>query len=221
MASRGTRSSHSDRVTVLIADDHPVYRSSLARSIDRRSELDLIAEVETGREALDAIREKKPQVAVVDLMFKDLSGLEILDAVKRAKLDTKIIILTGNIEPGTAYSVMAQGAAGFLSKTSKPVTVSEAISTVARGGNYLAPELHGTFVDQILTGVDAPTSTLTGREAEVLQLTAGGNSAAETAKQLNVGASTIKTHLEHTYRKLGVTDRASAVAEAMRRGWMN
>jgi len=220
VTDRTIRRNHTDRVTVLLADDHPVYRAGLARTINRRQELDLIAESESGREALDAIREQKPQVAVIDLMMHDLGGLAILDAVKREKLEAKIVVLTGNCEPGTAYSVMASGAAGFLSKTCEPTKVCETISVVARGAMYLAPELHGTFVDQILTGIEASSSTLSKREGEVLKLTAGGNTAVETAERLNVGTSTIKTHLEHTYEKLGVNDRAAAVAEAMRRGWM-
>jgi two-component system, NarL family, nitrate/nitrite response regulator NarL len=114
--------SRSERVTVIIADDHPVYRSGLARTISQRPELKLVAESESGREALDAIREHVPQVAVIDLKMPDLDGLAILNAVKRENLETKIVMLTGYAEGETAYEVMAAGAAAYISKTSEPDT---------------------------------------------------------------------------------------------------
>jgi two-component system, NarL family, nitrate/nitrite response regulator NarL len=92
-----------ERVSVVIADDHPVYRSGLARMIGQRPELKLVVEAESGREALDAIREHSPQVAVVDLKMPDLDGLAILNAVKREDIETKVVMLTGYAEGETAY----------------------------------------------------------------------------------------------------------------------
>lgn len=209
-----------ERVTVVIADDHPVYRAGLARTIDQRAELNLLAESESGREALDAIRELKPQVAVIDLKMPDLDGLAILNAVKRENLETKIIMLTGYAEGETAYEVMAAGAAAYISKTSEPNTVCETVTTVARGGTYLAPEFHGALADQIKLRATDAGPILSDREAEVLKLTAAGNSVAAIGEHLHLSSATVKTHLQHTYRKLGVSDRAAAVAEAMRRGLM-
>jgi len=210
----------SERVSVVIADDHPVYRSGLGRTIAQRPELNLLAEAESGREALDAIREHTPQVAVVDLKMPDLDGLAILNAVKRENLETKVVMLTGYAEGETAYEVMAAGAAAYISKTSEPGTVCETITTVARGGTYLAPEFHGALADQIKLRATDSGPILSDREQEVLRLTAGGNSVAKIGEHLHLSAATVKTHLQHTYRKLGVSDRAAAVAEAMRRGLM-
>lgn len=210
----------SERVTVIIADDHPVYRSGLARTIGNRPELKLLAEAESGREALDAIREHVPQVAVIDLKMPDLDGLGILNAVKRESIETKIVMLTGYAEGETAYEVMAAGAAAYISKTSEPDTVCETITTVARGGTYLAPEFHGALADQIKLRATDSGPILSDREQEVLRLTAEGNSVAQIGEHLHLSAATVKTHLQHTYRKLGVSDRAAAVAEAMRRGLM-
>ncbi|HEX6117166.1 MAG TPA: response regulator transcription factor [Solirubrobacterales bacterium] len=209
-----------ERVSVVIADDHPVYRSGLARMVGQRPELTLVAEADSGRKALDAIREHGPQVAVVDLKMPDLDGLAILNAVKREDLETKIVMLTGYAEGETAYEVMAAGAAAYLSKASEPDTVCETITTVARGGTYLAPEFHGALADQIKLRATDPGPILSDREREVLRLTAEGNSVAQIGEHLHLSAATIKTHLQHSYRKLGVSDRAAAVAEAMRRGLM-
>jgi len=210
----------SERVTVVIADDHPVYRSGLARVIGKRPELEMLAEAESGREALDAIREHEPQVAVVDLQMPDLDGLAILGTVKSEGIDTKIVMLTGYAAAETAYDVMAAGAAAYISKTSEPAEVCETIASVARGGTYLAPEFHGALADELKLRAADPGPILSEREQQVLQLTAEGNSVAQIGDHLELSAATVKTHLQHTYRKLGVSDRAAAVAEAMRRGLM-
>lgn len=212
--------SANDEVTVLIADDHPVYRRGLARMIGQRPQLNVIAEVESGREALEAIREQKPQVAVIDLKMPDLDGMAILNAVKRENMETKVVMLTGYSAADTAYEVMAAGASAYISKTSEPDTVCETITTVARGGTYLAPEFHGALADQIKARSEDTGPILSEREQQVLRLTAEGNSVAKIGEALHLSAATVKTHLQHAYRKLGVSDRAAAVAEAMRRGML-
>jgi two-component system nitrate/nitrite response regulator NarL len=212
---------HTDQVTVLIADDHPVYRSGLARMISGREELDLVAEAESGTSALDAIREHRPQVAVVDLKMPEMDGIALLDALKREGLDTKVVMLTGYATGETAYEVMAAGAAAYISKASEPGEVCETIVTVAEGGTYLAPEFHGPLADQIQRHSGDSGPILSEREHEVLRLTADGNSVAEIGERLELSAATVKTHLQHTYRKLGVSDRAAAVAEGMRRGLLD
>jgi two-component system nitrate/nitrite response regulator NarL len=210
-----------DRVTVLIADDHPVYRSGLARMIRGSEDLDLVAEAESGSGALAAIREHAPQVAVVDLKMPDMDGIALLGEIKRQSLDTKVVMLTGYATGETAYDVMAAGAAAYISKTSEPGEVVETIVTVAGGGTYLSPEFHGPLADQIQRHSKEAGPVLSDREHQVLRLTADGNSVAEIGEQLNLSAATVKTHLQHTYRKLGVSDRAAAVAEGMRRGLLD
>jgi two-component system nitrate/nitrite response regulator NarL len=211
-------SGRQERITVVIADDHPVYRQGLARTIKQFPELELLAEAQTGREALEAIRAHGPAVAVVDLRMPDLDGLAIVNGVRREELETKVLILTGDADAGAVYELMAAGASGCLSKTAEPDQVRETISTVSRGGTYLAPEFHGGLADQIKQQAGHPGPILTQREQEVLRLTAEGNSVAEVGAVLYLSAATVKTHLQHVYRKLGVSDRAAAVAEGMRKG---
>jgi two-component system, NarL family, nitrate/nitrite response regulator NarL len=212
---------HTDQVTVLIADDHPVYRSGLARMIGGREELDLVAEAESGEEALTAIRELAPQVAVVDLKMPGLDGIALLAAIKKEGLETRMVVLTGYATGETAYDVMAAGAAAYISKASDPGEVCETIVTVAGGGTYLSPEFHGALADQIQRHSKNSGPVLSEREHQVLRLTADGNSVAEIGTRLELSAATVKTHLQHTYRKLGVSDRAAAVAEGMRRGLLD
>jgi two-component system, NarL family, nitrate/nitrite response regulator NarL len=210
-----------EQVTVLIADDHPVYRSGLARMINGRDELDLVAEAESGSEALAGIREHAPQVAVVDLKMPDMDGVALLGEIKREGLETKVVMLTGYATGETAYDVMAAGAAAYISKVSEPSEVCDTIAFVADGGTYLAPEFHGALADQIRQHSKGSSPGLSEREHQVLRLTADGNSVTEISKRLEVTTATVKTHLQHTYRKLGVSDRAAAVAEGMRRGLLD
>jgi len=113
---------------------------------------------------------------------------------------------------------MAAGAAAYISKTSEPAEVCETIVTVASGGTYLSPEFHGPLADQIQQHSKDSGPVLSAREHQVLRLIADGNSVAEIGKRLELSGATVKTHLQHTYRKLGVSDRAAAVAAGMRRG---
>jgi two-component system nitrate/nitrite response regulator NarL len=212
---------NSQQVTVLIADDHPVYRSGLARMVNGRDGLELVAEADSGASALEAIRERTPQVAVVDLKMPGMDGLAILNAIKKEGLDTRVVMLTGYANGETAFEVMAAGAAAYISKTSEPDEVCDTIVNVAQGGTYLAPEFHGPLADEIQRHSRDAGPVLSEREHEVLRLTADGNSVAEIGERLELSAATVKTHLQHTYRKLGVSDRAAAVAEGMRRGLLD
>jgi two-component system nitrate/nitrite response regulator NarL len=212
------RSSHSDRITVVIADDQPVFRAGIARSIRRRAELNLLAEAENGQEALDAIREHRPQVGVVDLKLSDLDGLAIIRAVREERLETKIVLLTGHADPLVASDAMAAGAAGYVSKTSEPETVCEAVAIAARGGTYVTPELRGTPADRIRLHAGESGAPLSPREREVLNLAAHGESVKRISELAHISSSTVKIHFQHAYRKLGVNDRAAAVAAAMRQG---
>jgi two-component system, NarL family, nitrate/nitrite response regulator NarL len=209
------------QVTVLIADDHPVYRAGLARMISARDELDLVAEAESGGDALAAIREHSPQVAVVDLKMPDMDGIALLGEIKREGLETKVVMLTGYATGETAYDVMAAGAAAYISKVSEPAEVCDTIVKVASGETYLAPEFHGALADQIQRHSREVGPLLSDREHEVLRLTADGNSVADISARLELSTATVKTHLQHAYRKLGVSDRAAAVAEGMRRGLLD
>ena len=106
------------RLTILIADDHPVYRQGLERAIGEHSELDLVGSTADGRQALERIHELEPDVAVVDVRMPGLDGLKIVGAVQRDGLRTRVMLLTGYEDSGAAYKALAQGAAGYVSKAS-------------------------------------------------------------------------------------------------------
>jgi two-component system nitrate/nitrite response regulator NarL len=207
------------RTTVLVADDHPLFREGIARAVRERPDLELVAEVADGAAALDAIRETSPAVAVVDLRLPGLDGIGIANAVSRDRLPTRVLLLSAFTEPQLVYEAMAAGAAGYFSKDADREDVLDAIAAAARGESRVDPSLQGGLFDELRQRTaDSERPLLTARESEIVRLMAEGLSAPAIGKRLFLAATTVKSHQAHIYEKLGVSDRAAAVAEAMRRG---
>lgn len=207
-----------ERVSVILADDHPVYRGGLRDMLSRWPEIELLGSCENGREALAMIREHEPDVALLDIRMPELDAFGVLNAVVRDGLATRVCLLSAEESSESVYAALGGGARGFLSKDATGDEIAEAIMTVARGGTALDQRSQDAIADGVRRRADARQELLSGREREVLRLTAEGLSAAEVGERIHLAPSTVKTHLQHTYEKLGVRDRAAAVAEAMRRG---
>jgi len=205
-------------IRVLIADDHPVYRQGLERGIKQRPELELVATCGDGREALERISADDPDVAVVDVRMPDLDGLKILSAVRREGIAARVVLLTGHEDSGAAYQAIASGAAGYVSKTSDHTELCEMIVRASRGETVIAPEFATGIATEIQMRETTERPVLTTRESEVLGLLAEGRTAQKIGEELHLSTATIKTHLHNLYRKLDVSDRAAAVATAMRWG---
>jgi two-component system nitrate/nitrite response regulator NarL len=203
---------------VLVADDHPVYRQGLINAVEERAELVLAGEADSGKSALKAIRELKPDVAVLDMKMPDLDGLEVLRSVALDGSSTKVLFLSGFLESGTVYGAIEAGARGYISKDSRAERICEAIAAVADGQMVFGPETQDAIGSEIRLRAPAPPNPLTEREREILSLTADGHSAVEIGGRLFLSPATVKTHLQRIYQKLEVSDRAAAVAEGMRRG---
>jgi two-component system nitrate/nitrite response regulator NarL len=207
------------RVSVVVADDHPLFREAIERAVRERPELELVGSAADGRAALEQIRELGPRVAVLDLRLPGLDGLQILNALTRDGVPTRVIFLSATGDPEVVYSAVQGGAAGYFSKEADRSAIVDAITAVARGRTVIDPALHDGVFDQVRirgTGTDRPI--LTAREREVLGLMAEGLSGRQIAERLIVALPTVKTHQARLYEKLGVSERAAAVAEAMRRG---
>lgn len=207
------------RVSVVVADDHPLFREGIERAVRERPELELVGAAAGGREALERIRALAPQVAVLDVRLPELDGLQILNAVVRDGLPTRVVFLSASGEPELVYRAVQVGAAGYFRKEADRDAILNGIAAVAAGRTAIEPELQAGVFDQIRlrgTGDDRPV--LTVREREVLALMAEGLSGPQIAAQLIVALPTVKTYQTRLYEKLGVSERAAAVAEAMRRG---
>ena len=206
------------RVRVLAADGHPLYRDALSRAIKERPELELVGHARDGREALAAIGSEQPDVAVLDRSLGGLTGEQILNAIGRDSLPTRVVMIAAEPDPGLVYTAIANGAAGYLTKDADARELCEAISPVARGKTVLAPQLQTGIAGEIRLRAVDERPFLSDREREILKLVAEGMSAPQIGRRLHLATATVKTHLHHLYEKLGVGERAAAVAEAMRRG---
>jgi two-component system nitrate/nitrite response regulator NarL len=209
----------SARVSVLVADDHPLFRAALVEAVKARPDLELTGVAADGREALDAIRRIQPDVAVLDLTMPELDGDQVLNAMVRDELTTKALFLAAATDPSVVYDLVAAGAGGYLDKGAPAEQICDAIVSVARGKTVISKDVEAGVLQQIrLRGGSKRGPQLTPRELEVLRLVADGLSAPKLAERLNVEQSTVKSHLQNIYEKLGVSDRAAAVAEGMRQG---
>ena len=205
------------KVRVVVADDHPLYREGVVRALTASGRVDVVAQSEDGRGALDQIREHTPDVALIDYKLPDLDGVSVVHAVTRDGLATRVLLLSAFTDSGLIYEALQTGASGYLPKEAKRDEIVDAVLACARGETVLPPTLTAGLVSEIRVrrATDAPV--LTEREHEILSMIAAGKSLPEIAKELYLGVTTVKTHVQHLYEKLGVSDRAAAVAEAMRR----
>ncbi len=210
--------SNKKRITVVVADDHPLFREALATMVRRHSQLELVGEAGAGRQALDLIKERRPDVAVLDLRMSDLDGDQVIESIIRDGIATRALIVSGDLSPENAYGLIEAGAAGLMSKTEGAKRLSDAVIAVARGDTVLPSNLHGGLMDQIRGHADHRQTQLSPRELEMLVDLAKGLSAPEIGRQRHLSSSTVKSYLHQLYEKLGVSDRAAAVAEGMRRG---
>jgi two-component system, NarL family, nitrate/nitrite response regulator NarL len=206
------------RVRVLAADRHPLYRAALTRAIKERPDLELIGPAGDGREALQVIGSERPDVALIDTGLAGLTGEQILNAVRREGIRTRVVLLAAEPDPPLVYAAIASGAAGYLTKEVDARELCDAITAVARGKTVLAPELQSGIFGEIRLRAPYERPFLTDREREVLRLIAEGLTVPQIAAGVHLAPATVKTHLHHVYEKLGVSERAAAVAEAMRRG---
>lgn len=208
-------------IVVLVADSQPLFLDSLARTIRQDVQLRLAADVDDGREALDAIRRLLPDVALVDRDMPTLNGRRVLDAVIRERLTTRVILLATDVRPDVALEAVAAGARGYLSKRVAGAAVCDAVRRVATGQAALCEELQTLLTGEIRRRYRQQPQLLSPRELEVLGLIAQGLSAPEMGRRLHLAPTTVKWYTAQIYERLGVGERAHAVAEAMRRGLLD
>ena len=201
-----------------MADDHPLYREAVVRAVRARPEFELIGQAEDGREALGVIRESTPDIAVVDVEMPSLGGVDVVRAVNRDELTTRMVLLSAHLESDTVYAAVQAGVRAYISKAWPAERICDALVAVARGEYILPGEIQAGLAAAIRSNAAGARIHLTPREREVLGGLAEGKSAPQIASELHVSPATVKTHLKTLYEKLGVSDRAAAVAEAMRRG---
>jgi two-component system nitrate/nitrite response regulator NarL len=205
-------------VTAVVVDDHPFFRDGVARGLTQSGRVQVVGEAEDGRQALEVIAREKPEVALVDYQMPDMDGIAVVHAITRDALSTRVLLLSALTDSAIVFRALEEGAAGYLAKDATRAEIVDAVVRVAKGEVVVPPTLTVGLVEQIRLRSQADGLVLSEREQQIVQGFARGLSIPQLAAELFIGTSTVKTYAQRLYEKLGVSDRAAAVAEAMRRG---
>ncbi len=207
-----TSGAPSSTIRLIVADDHPMIREGLLAVLATEPDMRVVGEAADGRQALEAYRAFRPDVALVDLQMPGMGGIEAILAIRAEFPGARLVVLTTFAGDVQALRAMKAGAAGYLLKTAGRDQLVEAIRTVHGGRLHLPAEL---AYDISIHAIREPMSE---REIEVLRLVAAGRSNKDVALALGVSDETIKAHLKSIFSKLEVSDRTAAVTVAARRG---
>lgn len=199
------------RVTLVVADDHPLVLRGIRQLIESRREFDVISECTNGDEALVAIQQNHPAIAIVDLRMPKLDGLGVLRAVAAERLDTQIVLMAATISDADIHAAIERGVAGIVLKEWAPDTLLLCLADVAAGRRWLPPAsvteafnretARHRFAEEI-------AARLTRRERQIALLAAAGQSTKQIAHQCGLTEGTVKVHLHSIFRKLGAASRA-------------
>jgi len=211
----------SDRIRVMIVDDHPVVRNGLIGMFEGDDEFEIVGEAGDGAEAVRRAGALAPHVILMDLRMPRMDGVAAIAALTAAGSSARVLVLTTYDTDADVLSAIEAGATGYLLKDAPPAELFHAVRAAASGDAVLAPAVATRLVGQLRApggATSPPSEPISARELEVLELVARGASNREAARRLFISEATVKTHLIHIYSKLGVNDRAAAVAEAFDRG---
>ena len=202
------------KIRVFSVDDHPLLREGIAAIVNNESDMVMVAQASSGREAIQQFRDQQPDVTLMDLRLPDISGIDAMIAIRQESPDARVVMLTtfeGDVEIQRA---LAAGARGYILKNMPPRELVGVIRQVYAGKKRIAVEIAAQLAEHVS---DEP---LTERERDVLQHIAGGNRNRDIADRLFISEETVKVHVKHIMEKLGASDRTEAVAIAVRRGIM-
>ena len=198
--------------TVLIADDHPVVREGLATMINRRSDMRVVAEAATGREAVEKFLAHSPDIALLELRLPIMDGVEVVMSICEKMPAARLVIFTTCKGEEDIYRAVKAGAFGYVLKDTPLNEVVECIRAVARGTRWIPPGVAA------MLGKRVADRALTARELEVIRALTSGKSNKEIGTLLDISEATVKVHITHILEKLKVTGRTEAINVAMRRG---
>ncbi len=202
-------------ITLVVADDHPIVRGGIVALLAAEPDIEVVAEAANGQEAVDATLSHRPSAVLMDLRMPELDGVGAIETILSAWPDAAIVVLTTYDTDEAIVRAIEAGATGYLLKDAPSDDLIDAVRRAAAGETVLAPPVAKRLVERVR---DPQAGALSLREIEVLRGVASGNTNAAIAAQLHISQATVKTHLLHIYDKLGVSDRAAAVAVAYENG---
>ncbi len=208
---------------LLLVDDHALIREGLRAVLESNGEMKVVGEGTGGLEAIEAFRQLRPDVALLDIGMPGIDGLAACKRIRAEHPEARILILTVHAEEQFFFEALRAGASGYVLKRSTAEDLRRAIRTVAQGRTWLSPELAGSLVEDFVSRAragegDQALGALSAREREVLKLVAEGHTNAAIAKLLSISAKTVQTHRAHAMEKLGLHERTGLVRYAIRTG---
>ncbi len=202
-------------IKVLIADDHPLVREGLKKTLSAESDIQILGEAKNSTEVLDFLRHHHVDVVVLDINMPGTSGLALLADLKNLKMKTRVLVLSMYPEESFAVRALRSGASGYLTKESAPEDLAKAIRKVAGGGKYITPAVAEKLVDEISGNANkAPHELLSKREFEVFMFIARGKTVGDIADVLSLSVATISTHRTRILEKMSLKTNADIVQYA-------
>jgi len=210
-----------DKLTILIADDHPLVREALHQALDSERDMEVVAEAGDGEEAVKLASELKPDVAVMDIVMPKFNGIEATRKIKDIAPNIAILILTAYDDDEYVLGLLDAGAAGYLLKSARGCDLAGAIRAIKSGESVLHPKIIAKLLRRAMIAPVEERKTsyiLSERESEVLRLVALGMSNKEIAEKLFLSQRTVKAHLTNIFNKLKVASRSEAIVKGLQWG---
>jgi two-component system nitrate/nitrite response regulator NarL len=202
-----------------VVDDHPLFLEGITMLVERLDDVELAGRCDSGEEAIRLVTAETPDVVVMDFQLGDVTGLDVLREITSRGVQVRALFVSGRLHDDDAYRLVEAGALGIIEKDATFDEIADAIARVARGETVLSQRVQAAVMAGIRERADQePPVRLSDREEQILDGLARGLSAPAIGRELGLSAATVKSYLQRLYDKLGVSDRAAAVAEAMRRG---
>ena len=212
------------QISVVVADDHPVVLRGITEILRAQPDISVVAACSCGRDATAAIQQFVPDVAVLDIVMPDLNGLDVLSSIERQGFKTRVVILTAVATEDRVLAAMTRGAKGLLFKDAAPDDLVDCVREVAKGKLWFPNDLVGAAREHETgrrTDSKRSIGALTPREQQIALLVSEGLTDNLVAGQLNLAEGTVKSHLHHIYRKLGIPNRtALSVLAITHRDWL-
>lgn len=203
-------------IRVVVIDDHDVVRKGVIAYLSTEEDLDIVGEASSGFEGAELVKEKKPDVVLMDLIMENGTGIEATEIIMKTE-PCKIIILTSYYDDEKVFPALEAGAFSYMLKTSSADEIAEAIRKAAKGENVIEPKVATKMMTRFRQE-KKPHEELTKRELEVLKCVGEGMTNQEISDSLYIGVKTVKTHVSNVLSKLGVQDRTQAAVYAHRNG---
>lgn len=213
-----------EKIRVLVADDHPIVRDALGHLCEAEEDLECIAKVDDGEQAVRLTKDLVPDVAIIDVAMPKMNGIEAAKQIKEDSPTTAVLIVSAHKYDYYILACLRAGVDGYMLKDAPPAHIANAIRMVHAGEGVFDLETTGKLIHDLAASKDEGSlgsSELRTRELEVLKLVAKGMGNKEIADKLCISENTVGSHFAHIFRKLGVQSRTEAILYALKQGWFN